>query len=103
MHAEDLCCVRGGQALNVADASLQASLWRGWGVGWARGKAWLKCDRSVAAAQQMGQQDSVVVICHSATIVNLTCHILQSCPGDSALLQQHHSVQYLPQDSCSRQ
>ena len=93
MHAEHLRCVCGRQALYVADASLQASLQQGWGVCCTKGKVGLEYGRTIAAAEQVGQQYSVMVVCHSSTIVDLARHILQSCPGNIALSQQQYNIQ----------
>ena len=87
MHAEDLSCVCGRQALYVADAAVQVSVrwWRCITSIWGKAEPRHQHRWAVAASQQVSQQHSVVVICDSTAVVDLACHILQCLPGNSVL------------------
>ncbi len=87
MHAEDLSCVCGRQALYVADAAVQVSVrwWRC--ISPVRGEAEPRQQHrwAVTPPQKVSQQYSVIVICDSTTVVDLACHVLQCLPRNSVL------------------
>ena len=85
VHAEHTGGVDSRQALNVTHAGLKGGIGCRDGVPLSRGKACCQRCGGVAAREQLGEQHSVVVICHSASIVDLACHILKSCPGNGIL------------------
>lgn len=90
MHAENLRCICGRQALYVADAALQISFSWGWCIAPISSEAEPRQQYwwAVAPLQQLGQQHSVIVICDSAAIVDLACHVLQRLPWNSILKGQ---------------
>ena len=90
MHTENLRCICGRQALYVADAALQISFSWGWCIPPISSEAEPRQQHwwAVAPLQQLGQQHSVVVICDSAAVVDLACHVLQRLPWNSILQGQ---------------
>lgn len=76
VHAKHMGCICSRHALYVAHAGLKAGISCRQGVPLSRGEGGCQGCWGVAAGQQVGQQNPVIVVCHSAAVVDLACDVL---------------------------